>query len=138
MKMIETWVIYAFMGFIGYFFVNFLFKFVSSENPFMISLVLYGAAAVSMFLISATKMDFSITTRSLIIAILIGICSVIGTVFGLKSIKLAPNPGYSAAIYSANFVLLTIISIFAFGSSLTITKFMGVLATLLGLILLSI
>lgn len=132
------WVIYALIGFVGYFFVNFLFKFVSSENPLLVSMILYGAAAISMFLLLITKMDFSISTRSLIIAILIGICSVTATVFGIKSIKLSPNPGYSAAIYSANFVLLTIASVFVFDASLTITKFLGVLATLLGLILLSI
>lgn len=136
--MVPLWVVYAFIGFLGYFLVNFLFKFVSSENPLMVSMVLYGSAALSMFLLLLNKMNFSITTRSLIIAILIGISSVIATVFGLKSIKLSPNPGYSAAIYSANFVLLTIVSVFVFGSSLTVTKFLGVLATLLGLILLSI
>ena len=138
MKMIETWVIYAFVGFIGYFFVNFLFKFVSSENPFLISLILYGAAAGSMFLVLAPKMEFSITTRSLIIAVLIGICSVTATVFAIKSINLAPNPGYSVTIYSAGFVLLAIVSVFVFKSSLTVTKILGVLATFLGLILLSI
>lgn len=136
--MVGNWLVYAFVAFLGYFFVNFLFKFVSSENPFLISLFLYGAAAATMFLILAPKMDFSINTRSIIIAVLIGICSVTATVFALKSIKLAPNPGYSVAVYSANFLLLTIVSVFVFGSSLTTIKFLGVLATLIGLILLSI
>ncbi len=134
----QTWVIYALIAFIGYFFVNFLFRFVSSENPLLISMILYGTAGIVMFIILASKMDFSIPIRSVIISILIGICSVIATVFALKSIKLSPNPGYSSAIYSANFVLLTIVSFFVFGSSLTLTKFLGVLATLFGLILLSI
>ncbi len=137
MKMIETWVLYAFVACIGYFIVNLMFRFVSSENAFMISLILYGVAAVSMFLILAPKMEFTVTMHSFTIAALIGVCSGMSTVFAIKSINLAPNPGYSVAIYSANFVLLSIVSIFVFNSPLTATKFLGVLATLIGLILLS-
>jgi len=138
MKMIETWVIYAFIAFIGYFFTALLMKFVSSENPFLICLILYGTASVLMFLILAPKMEFSITARTLIIAVFIGIFSVMATVFVIKSINLAPNPGYSVAIFSSNFVLLTIVSVFVFGSSLTFVKVLGILATLIGLVLLSI
>jgi hypothetical protein len=134
----EVWVVYAFIGFAGYFLVNFLMKFVASENPLLISLVLYGAATIAMLAIVAPKMDFSLSGRSVFIAILIGIFSVIATIFALKSISLSPNPGYSVAIYSANFVLLSLVSVFAFHSSLTFAKFMGILAVIIGLILLSI
>ncbi len=136
--MVETWVIYAFIGFIGYFFVNFLFKFVSSENPLMISLILYGTAAISMLVLLAPKMQFALSTKAIIIAAIIGISSVVATVFALKSIALAPNPGYSGAIYSANFVLVTLISVLVFGSSLSLVKFIGVAAVFIGLVLLSL
>lgn len=136
--MIHLWIIYAFIAFIGYFLVGLLFKYVAKDSPFLVSLILYGAAAASMFLILLPKMEFTISPRSIIIAILIGLSSVTATVFALKSIKIAPNPGYTVAIYSASSVLVTIASVFLFGASLTPAKLLGVLATFLGLILLSV
>ncbi len=133
----DTWVLYALVAFLGFFFVNLLFKVVSTENPLLVSLILYGAAALVMLLILVQKKEFAISTKGIIIAILIGLSSVTGTIFALKSIKIAPNPGYSSAIYQSGFVLITILSIFLFGSSLTLKKFIGILTTLLGLILLS-
>lgn len=120
--MVETWVTYAFIGLFFYFLVNFLLKFVSHENPITVSLILYAAAAFLMLAILARGAEFKITPRSTVIAALIGLFSAVGTVFAIKSINLAPNPGYSAAIYSANFVLVTAASILAFGSPLTAKK----------------
>jgi|SRR3989344_6214270 len=136
--MVDLWVIYAFAGFLAYFFVNFFFKFISSENPIVASMIVYGAAAIVMLVLALQKMDFSINAKSALIAALAGFASVTGTIFALKSMQLAPNPGYSTAIFSANFVLLTIVSIFFFGSELTLIKGLGLLATLIGLVLLSI
>lgn len=136
--MIEAWVIYAFLALIGYCFVNFLLKLVASGNPLVVSFVLYGAGAICMLGILAFKPEFSLSPRSIIIAVAIGIASAVATTLGIKSIHLAPNPGYSVAIYSSSFVFLTIISVFAFGSPLTFKKFLGILAVLFGLILLSV
>ena len=138
MKMIEPWVLYAFIGLIGYFFVNLLLKYVSSENLFLVSLVVYGSAAISMLVVIGPRMEFSLGARSIVLAVLIGICSVTATIFAAKSMRTAPNPGYSATIYSANFVLLAIVSMFLFGSPFSFIKFLGILATLVGLVLLSI
>ncbi len=60
------------------------------------------------------------------------------TVFALKSIKIAPNPGYSVAIYSANFVLLAVISVLVFKSELNLIKFIGIMSILVGIVLLSV
>ncbi len=138
MKMIETWIIYAFVGFIGYFMVNFLMKYVANENPLMVSLILYSAAAITMFAIIMYGGDFSIQWKSIGIAVVMGLFSVAATIFAIKSVGLAPNPGYSVAIFSSNFVLLTIVSVFAFGSKLTLQKGVGIVATLIGLVLISI
>jgi len=136
--MAETWIVYAFIALVGYFLVNFLFKFVAGDNPFLISMILYGAASACMFLILAPKMEFSISATSTIIAVLIGICSVGATVFALKSMSIAPNPGYTVTIYSANFLLLAIVSVVVFKSELTTQKLAGIAATLIGLLLLSL
>lgn len=136
--MIEKWIIYAFIGFLGYFFVNLLFKYVSTDNPLLVGFILYGTAGIAALIFLIPKMDFSISLKSILIAAAIGICSLTATIFAIKSIKLAPNPGYSVAIFSANFVLLTIISIWIFNAPLTLSKGIGVFATFIGLILLSI
>jgi len=136
----EAWVLYAFLGFAGYFFVNLLFKFVSSDNAFLVSLILYATAAAAMLLLLAPKggAGFAISYSSAAIAAAIGLASVTATVFALKSVEAAPNPGYSAAIYSANFVLVAFVSVLVFGAPLTGMKFLGILATFAGLALISL
>ncbi|MCK4967867.1 MAG: hypothetical protein KAS12_02325 [Candidatus Aenigmarchaeota archaeon] len=136
--MVSVWVIYAFVGFLGYFFVNFLFKFVAGENPFAVSFILYTAAAVTMLFVLAPRFEFGLSYKSLLISAMIGIFSVIATVYAIKSINLSPNPGDSAAISSANFVLVAIVSLFVFGSSITFVKMAGIFSVLIGLVLLSI
>lgn len=138
MKMVEPWVLYAFIAFLGYFSVNFLFKFVSNENPLMVSMIFYGFGALAMLALIAPKKDFSINSRTLLIALLIGLCSVTATIYALKSIKLAPNPGYSVAIYSSNFVLVAIVSLLVLHSEVSLKKILGIISALIGLLLLSI
>ena len=138
--MISLWVLYAFVALIGFFLVNFLFKVVSNENPFVVSLILYSSAVVAMLAIILPSSDISmaISRKSAIIAAFIGLSSVGATIFALKSVEIAPNPGYSVAIYSAGFVFVVIASVFAFGSEFTMTKFAGVLTVLAGMILLAL
>ena len=136
--MLELWVIYALIAFAGYFCVNFLLKLVSTQNRFMVAMILYATAAVTMLILLAVKGDFAIDMKHAGLAAAMGLFSVIGLVFSLKSVELAPNPGYAAAIFSSNFVLLALVSIWAFGSELTLQKAVGVLATFVGLVLLSL
>ncbi len=138
--MISLWVLYAFVALIGYFLVNFLLKVVSNENPFVVSLILYASAVAAMLAVILPSSDISmaISRKSAIIACLIGLFSVGATVFALKSVEIAPNPGYSVAIYSAGFVFVAIASVFVFGSEFTMTKFAGVLAVLAGMVLLAL
>jgi uncharacterized membrane protein len=136
--MIELWVLYSLVAFLGYFLINFFLKVLASENPFMVTLLVYAAAAVAMFIVLLPKMEFSIDFRPALIAIILGVLSAFTTVVALKALDIAPNPGYAVSIYSANFVLLAIVSVFAFGSSFNLMKFIGVLLTFAGMIMLSI
>jgi len=137
---IELWAVYAFVGFFGYFFVNLLLKYVSNESPYLVSLVLYSSAATAMavILVPKGKAAFFMPLKPLAVSAAIGVFSVVATVYAVKSVKLSPNPGYSAAIYSANFVLVAIASFVLFGSELSLKKIIGIFATLAGLVLLSI
>ncbi len=134
----ELWIIYAFLAFLGYLFVNLGMKFVSVENPYLVSLILYFAAGIAMLAVLLPKFQFSIAPKSIAIAAVMGLFSVGATVFALKAMKTAPNPGYVAAIFSANFVVLSIISVFIFGSTLSLKGILGAIAVFVGLLLLSI
>lgn len=136
--MIQSWVIYALISLVFYFILNLLFKLVAQENPLIVSLFLYGAATVAALLALIPIKTFTMVPRSIVLAIIIGICSMLGTIFGLKSIRLSPNPGYSVAIFSSGFVFITLVSVVFFGSSLSASKVTGIIATFIGLVLLSI
>lgn len=134
----ELWIIYAFLAFLGYLFVNIGMKFVSVENPYLVSLILYFSAGIVMLIVLLQKFEFSIAPKSIAISAVMGLFSVGATVFALKAMKMTSNPGYVAAIFSANFVVLSIISVFIFGSSLSLKGIAGVIAVFVGLLLLSI
>jgi uncharacterized membrane protein len=76
--------------------------------------------------------------KTIFLSVLVGISSVLGSLFAILSIRHAPNPGYSVAIYSANFVLLALTSILFFRSELTIPKLLGMLSIIFGIFLLSL
>ena len=44
------WVVYALLALVGYFFVGFLLRYVASNNPMVVSLILYGSASILTFL----------------------------------------------------------------------------------------
>ena len=136
----QLWAIYAFVALIGFFLVNFLFKVVSHENPLVVSLILYSSAVLTMLALILPSSDISmaISKKSAIVAAFIGLFSVGATIFALKSVEIAPNPGYSVAIYSAGFVFVVVASVFAFGSEITMTKFVGILAVFAGMVLLAL
>lgn len=56
----------------------------------------------------------------------------------VKSIELAPNPGYSAAIISLQLVIIAVAAVFLFNSELTVIKGLGIFLALLAGILLAI
>ena len=134
----EVWIIYAFLAFLGYLFVNLGMKFVSVENPYLVSLILYFAAGIAMLVVLLPKFQFSIPIKSIAIATVMGLFSVTATIFALKAMKTSPNPGYVSAIFSAKFVVLSIISVFIFYTALSLKGILGVIAVFVGLLLLSI
>ncbi len=134
----EKWVIFALISFLAYFFVNLLMKFLSHENPYLVSLQLYLASALFMFFFMGRNFKIKLDKKSIWICIATGISSMIATIFSLKALSTAPNPGYAVAIFSSSYVLIAIISPFVFKSSLDSRKVIGIIATLIGLVLLSV
>lgn len=134
----NNWVGYALISFVAYFFVNFSFKFISANKIIPVTFMTYVFAVIIMFFVLLSTKHFFLDFKSLLIAAIIAVGSVAGTIFMIKSVGLAPNPGYGLAIASANVVVIALISPIVFHSSLTLPKILGVFLTFLGVILLSI
>jgi len=54
----------------------------------------------------------------------------------LNSINISSNPGYPLAVSGVHILLVAVISIFVFKSEFTLTKGIGVILAVLGIILL--
>ena len=89
-------------------------------------------------LILFKKTRIEIPTTAVPLFILIAIIAVVYNYFSISAIGAAPNPGYVEAIYSFRIVIILIASIFLFGSSITLTKMIGVVLCVIGLILVSL
>lgn len=88
--------------------------------------------------ISERPFSLSISKTALLLLLLAGLVGVLGNLFIVQSIKLAPNPGYSLAISGANVLLVTIFSVFLFNSEFSIVKWLGVIMTVAGIFLLNL
>lgn len=73
--------------------------------------------------------------NTLLLLMLVGIFSFLGNLFLTKSMLLAKNPGYTLVISSTNVILVTVGSYFLFKSEITITKLIGMVIALIGIIM---
>lgn len=115
-------------------FSNLLYLAIRKAQKENISLYIYS---VTMFLIPAISYFLLaiVTKTSLLVnlpqfALIIGtafLWSYLGNFFSQKGILFAPNPGYSLVIQKSYVVLTTIAAIFLFGSSISISKVIGIL-----------
>ena len=83
------------------------------------------------------KSSFKIDKGSLVWFLVLSIVAFVANYFSIIALKLAPNPGYVRAIQSANIVLITVSSIFLFGSTISIKAILGIMLILGGLYLLT-
>ncbi len=137
MKM--TWIIYALLGMILFSIMILLFKKLTllNVNPatlmLFVSLVLLLSYAGHVFF---TKADLKVSPFIFLLLLLAGIVSYVGNFLYIKSIALAPNPGYVATIVGLQLAVIAIGSVFLFGSELTATKGIGIaLAIVAGILL---
>lgn len=90
------------------------------------------------FLLTAiiTKQKIMIPNAWILFLILAGLFALFGNLAATYSFKLAENPGYTQGIISASGIVILFLSIFLFKSELTPIKFVGILLTTFGVILL--
>ncbi len=93
------------------------------------------------FLVSAYQQNASlyVTPYQLLILTIFAVCfSWLGNVASLKSIEMAPNPGYSLVISKSYVVMTTIVSIFLFGSEISWQSALAIVAIIIGMATLSV
>lgn len=100
---------------------------------------LYSGGAVC-FLSHAWMKGSSLVvdTKILLVLCLTGIISYVGNLLQVKSLTLAPNPGYTAAIVASQAIIVATGSIFLFHSTLTTFKTLGIAFCVIGVALISI
>ena len=135
------WIIYSLCAALSFSGIFVIFKalelrsvstFVSLAWVFIVAALLYvGHNAY-------TKESLKVSGTVLYLVLAAGVLSYIGNAFQFRATALAPNPGYAIAVVSVQVVLVTVLSLFLFGSDFSTTKGLGVLLSLCGVILLSL
>ncbi len=135
------WLTYAIVSMIFFAGMILLFKKVLTFNVKPASLMLF----ISIFLVFfylihviITKTPTKVGNSTLILIFAAAFLSYVANILYTKSIAIAPNPGYSAAIVSLQLVLIAVASFFLFKSELTVTKGVGIILAIIAGILLSI
>jgi drug/metabolite transporter (DMT)-like permease len=115
-------------------------KYATTKNidPTFILLICFSISALCALLhIIVNKINMIFNWKTILILIACGIFSYIGNLLLTKSIKIAPNPGYSQAILSTNIIIITILSYFIFKSDFDIKSIVGIIFCVTGIVLLS-
>lgn len=88
--------------------------------------------------LSVTKQSIKVSVPILCILAISAVLSYLGNLFQFKALALAPNPGYAVALISTQALLVTVVSIFMFGSDFSLLKGFGVFFCVCGVMLLSL
>ena len=105
----------------------------------IINLYVFGVTFVGfLFLAIYRKESLVVPSGILLILLLMGVLAVIGNYFNVKGLHAAPNPGYHLAIAFSRVAIIAIAAIFLFKSEFDILKFIGVIVTVTGIILVSL
>lgn len=94
-----------------------------------------AAVALLAFLVFSGK-PLAVSQNVFLILLAAGLFSAVGNVFLFSSIASSPNPGYADAVAASRIVLLSIASIFLFGSGISLTGVIGVILVFAGVALL--
>lgn len=124
------WLLYAFLAIIFFSIMILLFKKVTLMGISSAVLLLFVSIFLTAFFVIHLMVTNTPTTnlnnKVLLIILIAAFFSYLGNFFYVKSIGLAPNPGYSVAINGLQAVVITILSIFLFQAEITILKGVGI------------
>ena len=135
------WILTALLGMLFFSGMILLFKLLTdkgvSASLLLFFLFLFGALFYFVHIL-ATDASFTVSRSLLFLIAFAAVLSYLGNLLYVKSIALAPNPGYSAAIIGMQLVFITLASVFLFGSELSLQKGVGIFFGLLAIVLLSL
>ena len=135
-----NWIVYALIAFLAWGASNLGFKYVSEKDPLVMSLFMYASASVMLaayITLTFAQREVSIG-KFAIVASLMGLISIIGSIAVLKGVDTAPNPGYVLAISSSSVIIVTLLSPLIYGSELKTLNLLGVIIVTFGIALLVI
>jgi len=99
----------------------------------------FGIVAVIFgFYAFSNRASFQLTQLQIIFLIAAGIAGVVGNLFLVESLRVAPNPGYTSAVVAGNVILVSIAAVFIFQSELSLVKGAGIVLAVIGIILLGL
>lgn len=112
-----NWVIAALIVFVSSTVLYLTLRKINEVNDEIKNLTLFLPPGLFLFFYSLIKrISFNINTRDLLLIILISFFLWLGNVFMLKSVKRAPNPGYTVLIGKSYVAMTVLLSPLIFGS----------------------
>ncbi|PIN73572.1 hypothetical protein COV20_05100 [Candidatus Woesearchaeota archaeon CG10_big_fil_rev_8_21_14_0_10_45_16] len=139
MKM--EWLIYALLGMLFFSGMILLFKKITLSGVTPATLMLFVAIFLTVFYtlhVVLTRSAAKVNGSVLVLIIIAAFLSYLANLFYTKSIAVAPNAGYPATIISLQLAVITIASVFLFGSELSLLKGTGIILAIVAGILLVI
>ena len=135
------WIILSLIAAACFTFMYIAFKYlqVANVNPLVTLVYIFFFGLILNFIhLSVEKLSLSLNKQLLFLLIVTSICSYVGNLAIIKAMALAPNPGYASAVSSSQVILLTVVSVYLFGSDLDTMKAIGVVLCVIGVALVSL
>ncbi len=97
------------------------------------TLVFTGVAVAMLVYFFISKSDISLKKEHIKWVAIAIVSTFLFIILSLEAFKLAPNPGYVNAIQGFCAVIVTVLSIFIFGTTFSVVKFIGIIFVLIGI-----
>lgn len=135
----NSWIVFSVFAFFCYGLLSLSAKYFFEQGINVIIFLVFLSTVVSLLIIIEIRVK-RISAQSVkshpILLLLIGISSLAFNFFHFEALKSAPNIGYVNAINAGSISLVTILSVFLLKDEFSAKKFVGVIGTTLGLIIL--
>lgn len=106
--------------------------------PLSLLSVSIGTGICCVIHLIANRMPFQIPLSAALWFTAASVLSYVGNYFQLRAINEGPNPGFATAIVGCQSIILMVASFYLFGSDLSVTKVVGVLLCVAGVVVLSL
>lgn len=138
-KFSNSWILYSLVAMLCTTGIYLIYKFTSNKiHPDLLLFYIFLIDIILLtFLVLKEKFSLRVSFWQFVILFIASIVAVMTNIISVVSIRIAPNPGYFSAISSASIVIVTILSFVIFKSEINIRKFLGIMLTVIGLVILS-